>query len=330
MFQEAHGFDPRWNCSAAGRTPPPAAFSLDFRADLARRMQEDWMGEIGALRAERPNLDMTLTHVDDRLDTGMRDAIGADAARVLPLVADKDFTFLIEDPATVWNLGPQRYPEIAKRYQPLTGRPEKLAIDINVVDRYQDVYPTKQQTGTELFELVHLAAGAFARVALYFENSILAPDLKLLPAAASSVQRVENVGSKWTVESAAGIGVEWKGSVDVDGKPWPFTDGSTVWLPAGAHTLEAAHERSRKPRILDFNGEILSALSLRGGGLQLAYSSSSRAIAVLERKPSGVELDGAGAAPQLLASGSNWALLLPRGRHSAKIWFEALQAAAPR
>src|SRR2546421_207982 len=55
-------------------------------------------------------------------------------------------------------------------------RADKLAIDINVVDRYQDVYPTKQQTGTELFQLVHLAAGSFARVALYFENSILAPD----------------------------------------------------------------------------------------------------------------------------------------------------------
>ena len=41
--------------------------------------------------------------------------------------------------------------------QPLTPRSDKLAIDINVVERYQDVYPTKQQTGTELFQLVHLA-----------------------------------------------------------------------------------------------------------------------------------------------------------------------------
>jgi len=98
----------------------------------------------------------------------MRDLIGADAGKVLPLLQQHDFTFLIEDPATVWNLGPQRYPEIAKRYQPLTSHPEKLAIDINIVDRFQDVYPTKQQTGTELFELVHLASTAFPRVALYF------------------------------------------------------------------------------------------------------------------------------------------------------------------
>ena len=57
------------------------------------------------------DLDLVLTHVDDRFDTGMRDAIGADAARVLPLLDTRSFTFLIEDPATVWHLGAQRYPD---------------------------------------------------------------------------------------------------------------------------------------------------------------------------------------------------------------------------
>ena len=41
---------------------------------------------------------------------------GADAARVLPLLDTRSFTFLIEDPATVWHLGPERYPAIAERY----------------------------------------------------------------------------------------------------------------------------------------------------------------------------------------------------------------------
>ncbi len=102
------------------------------------------------VRRSKPYLDVVLTHVDDRFDTGMRDAIGADAARVLPLLDTHSFTFLIEDPATVWNLGPQRYQAIADRYRALTPHRERLAIDLNIVDRYQDVYPTKQQTGTEL------------------------------------------------------------------------------------------------------------------------------------------------------------------------------------
>ena len=188
---------------------------LDFRAALARRMQEEWIAEIEKVRTARPDLDLVLTHVDDRFDTGMKDAIGADAGRVLPLLDTHDFTFLIEDPATVWNLGPQRYPEIAKRYQPLTTRSDKLAIDINIVDRYQDVYPTKQQTGTELFELVHLASTAFPRVALYFENSILAPDLHLLPAAGAIVPQVERTGDKLVdrlpaeVSACSGMVMRW-------------------------------------------------------------------------------------------------------------------------
>src|ERR1051326_5597102 len=103
------------------------------------------------IRKTKPYLDLVLTHVDDRFDTTMNEKIGADTSRVLPLLARHDFTFLIEDPATIWNLGPQRYPQIAARYKPLTSRPQKLAIDLNVVERYQDVYPTKQQTGAEMF-----------------------------------------------------------------------------------------------------------------------------------------------------------------------------------
>lgn len=327
-FQQEQGFDPLELFQSRRDAVSMRAF-LDFRAGLTRRMQEDWMGQIASLRAAKPNLDLTLTHVDDRFDTRMKDAIGADAARVLPLAGEHDFTFLIEDPATVWNLGPQRYPEIARRYQPLTNHADKLAIDINVVDRYQDVYPTKQQTGTELFELVHVASEAFARVALYFENSILPPDLKFLPAAAASVGRSEKVGSKWMLESPSGVGVSWTGGAWVDGKPWPFTDGATVWLPAGSHTLEAAPE-GRETRILDFNGDLQSAAVLPGGELQFSYRSSSRAIAILEQRPSILKLDGHEVDPELLSSGANWALLLPRGRHSAEIRFHALSAAVPR
>ncbi len=142
----------------------------------------------------------------------MRDAIGADAARVLPLLDNHSFTFLIEDPATVWNLGAQRYQTIAERYLPLTPHRERLAIDLNIVDRYQNVYPTKQQTGTELFQLVHSAAANFARVALYFENSLLAPDLTLLPSAAAAVKSIEAAGAKVIVDSSSTVGLPWKGA----------------------------------------------------------------------------------------------------------------------
>src|SRR5579872_2599195 len=116
-FHKQSGFDPIELFSTRKDTASIQAF-LDFRAALARRIEQEWIGEIEAVRKRKPHLDLVLTHVDDRFDAGMRDAIGADAARVLPLLDSHSFTFLIEDPATVWHLGAQRYPAIAERYRP--------------------------------------------------------------------------------------------------------------------------------------------------------------------------------------------------------------------
>jgi len=286
---------------------------LDFRAELARRQQAEWIAQIELIRKSKPHLDLALTHIDDRFDPSMREKLGADTSRVLPMLGQHDFTFLIEDPATIWNLGPQRYPQIAARYSGLAAPQEKLAIDVNIVERYQDVYPTKQQTGSELFALVHIAASAFPRVALYFENSILTPDLPLLASAAATVSRVEQASGGLLVRSSRGVGVPWKGPALVDGKLWPMTDGATVWLPPGAHSIEAAAQVPAL-RVLHFNGDLKSA-SATNGGLDLIYQSSARAIALLDRTPKSLAIDGVPSIPQMLGNG----LLLPKGQHLVSI-----------
>jgi hypothetical protein len=315
-FQSAAGMDPRelfdpqsprhWTKNSAG-----LARFLDFRVELAQRQQTEWIAQIEMVRREKPHLDLTLTHIDDRFDSSMRDKLGADAARVLPMLAQHDFTFLIEDPATIWNLGPQRYPQIAERYAPLTPHTaqDKLAIDVNIVERYQDVYPTKQQTGAELLDLVHTAASAFPRVALYFEYSISRHDLPLLSSAAAGVGNASLTNGKLTVESPRGVGVSWRGPALVDGKPWPFASAATVWLPRGSHTIETAPELPRL-RVLDFNGDVIMAATT-ATGIEFAYQSSARAMAVLDHPPATLEIDGVNQAPQLLGN----VLFLPRGQH---------------
>jgi hypothetical protein len=314
LFREQAGFDPIDLFGARKDADSRRAF-LDFRAELARKMQEEWLDELEAVRIEKPQLDLVLTHVDDRFDTGMRDAIGADAARVLPLLGAHNFTFLIEDPATVWNLGAQRYQAIAERYRPLTSHSEKLAIDLNIVDRYQNVYPTKQQTGTELFQLVHQAATNFQRVALYFENSLLPPDLNLLPSAAAKVTRIERVGAKTVVESANGVGLPWKGAAMVDTLPWPVADSDTLWLPPGAHTVEPAKDMPGL-HMLRLNADLEGARQVSTDGVEFSYESSSRAIAVFDRRPLKLSVDGA---EEPLQFAGPKTILLPRGQHVVTI-----------
>jgi hypothetical protein len=268
---------------------------LSYRAELAARLQKEWLEY---LQQVKPGLDLVWTHIDDRYDPRMRDLLGADTARALPLAQQFGATFLIEDPATVWHLGPRRYLEIAGKYA-ASAPSTHLAIDLNIVERYQDVYPTKQQTGAELFQLVHHAAQAFARVALYFENSILPPDYPLLAAAAApkSADRAR--------------GVAWQGPLAVNGKPWPVTDGRTAWIPPGDQRIASSPEFP-PVRLLDLNAELLSA-ETTGNGFVFRYESKARTYARLSAEGLKVEIDGRASEHR------DDVVTLPRGRHEVTV-----------
>ncbi len=154
-----------------------------------------------------------------------------------------------------------------------------------------------------------MPAEAFPRVALYFEASIARSDLPLLASAAAAVDRAEQVNGKLVIESRRGVGVPWKGPAVVDGKPWPFASDAAVWLTPGAHAVEAS-PRPCSMRILDFNGDLKTA-AVTPAGIEFAYKSAARAMALLEHTPARLEIDGVEQPPQM----SGNVLLLPRGQH---------------
>jgi len=290
-FQAREGFDPqelydRKSARFYANNASALRKFLEFRASLAARLQEEWLGRLTQIKKKKPHLDLVLTHIDDRFDASMRDKLGADAPRLLASAQERGVTFLVEDPATVWHLGPERYTEIAGRYAPLTKRKDLLAIDLNIVERYQDIYPVKQQTGTELFQLVRSAADSFNRVALYFENSILPADWPLLAASAATVRRAEWTGANLELESPQPLSVEWKGCAQVDGREWPVQDGERVFVPAGTHRLTPCEQLPAR-RLTDFNGDLLDARMVKGK-LRVKYESRSRAIALVSDGKGGV------------------------------------------
>ncbi len=240
----------------------------------------------------------------------MHDAIGADTSRLNALLTEHQFTFLVEDPATVWDQGPQRYPVIASKY-PQTSR---VAVDINIVDRYQNVYPTKQQTGAELFGLVHLASQSFGRVALYIENSLAGPDLALLSSAASTFDQGAWVGSRFVTKTKLGGGVRWQGDCNVDGRPWPVKESEIVWLPSGSHVLERA-SGSGSWHLLSSSGS-LTAARYQGPAIEFSYEAESREIARFSNPVSSLQVDGQ-AFPLV---GPREVAMLPRGRHTVIAW----------
>ncbi|MBM3774760.1 MAG: hypothetical protein FJW37_06295, partial [Acidobacteria bacterium] len=84
LFRRQAGFDPI-EIFGARRDPESARKVLEFRAETAARLQEEWLAALDLLRRAKPHLDLVLTHIDDRFDARMKDALGADSARMLPL-----------------------------------------------------------------------------------------------------------------------------------------------------------------------------------------------------------------------------------------------------
>jgi len=314
-FERTGGFDPKLLFDASSsysmaKNPAALRKFLDYRAALASKMQADWLDLVDRTRASKPYLDVVLTHIDDRFEPGIRDALGADVARSLPAIQARKSTLLVEDPATLWSLGPERYAKLAEKYRELTPDTRRIAVDINVVERYQDVYPTKKQTGVELLELVHQAVASFSRVALYFENSLERQDLSLIPAAATTAKLTKESNGAFRVDAPEETRVSWAGPVALDGKPWPIANGKSILTPAGKHTLEFG-AAPPSVSISDFNGEIRTAVSAADRA-DLSYTSRSRAVAVLGSAVSSIELDGE---PFSKKEAADTSILLPAGQH---------------
>jgi hypothetical protein len=309
-----YGFDPIELFHNQPRDAEKLRIFLNYRSGLVAHLQETWIAALEKMRAEKPNLDLVLTHVDDRFDKTMHDAIGADAARALKLLERYEFTFIVEDPGSVWHLGPQRYTEIAALYRPLTPHQERLAVDINIVDRWQTVYPTARQRGAELAELVHTASEAFPRVIYYYEKSISSFDSPLLSPASALVTHAELDGQDLTIESPYGVGLNWSSAVSLDGEDWPVRDDRHIWVPAGRHVLHESPNPSAL-RVLDFNGTLLSA-AIRPDGVELNYESTSRALAQMDRRPMRLVVDGKSSVVDLCGE---FVVCLPRGKHKVLI-----------
>jgi hypothetical protein len=68
--------------------------------------------------------------------------------------------------------------------------------------------------------------------------------------------------------------------------------------------------QSPSVRVLDFNGDLKMA-EVIPQGIEFAYQSSARALALLEHAPSKLEVDGVESVPVM----SGNVLVLPRGQH---------------
>jgi len=165
---------------------------------------------------------------------------------------------------------------------------------------------------------LNLASGAFHGVMFYAESSVFREDYPLLAAAAARVSSyMRDADGTLHIDSPYGIGLPWTGPAQVDGQPWPVKDAATLWLPPGPHSV-APGDADPPLLLLDLNADMASAQAA-SDVLTFRYSSSSRAIAIVNRKPKSVAIDGSSAELKPQATTNGWMLSLPRGAHTISV-----------
>lgn len=103
------------------------------------------------------------------------------------------------------------------------------------------------------------------------------------------------------------------GGARVDGRLWPVVDGELVWLPAGAHAIEPV-DAAPPLRLLALNADLRSA-GATTRSIEFAYRSQARALALVDKRPARIEVDGENTKVDVREAGNAYLLLLPRGQH---------------
>jgi hypothetical protein len=330
-FRNSHGIDPKeiFNPGSAAywqQNPALKQALIDERIALIGQLNGLLLEFCEHLRVKKPHLRIVMTVIDTITDGPMKEHIGVDAEYFVQLQKQYGFDLEIEDPYTLWNLGPKRYQLIGDRYRSRISSDHALSIDINIVERQGAVYPTSKQRGLELLQLIHSAATHADRVILYGLSTLEPADMVFAKYAHGQDIRVEDQGKgsvkctsrkKFFLETESGSRQYF-----LDGKPWPCYADDAVIVPAGEHSLQVQADAQRQEaaslRVEDISAEILSAVR-NGQGLVLEYTSEGRATLVLNRAFSSLQLDGLDASSVPQRVGTKVVLTLPQGRHQVRL-----------
>lgn len=296
---------------------------IDYRVELITMLHEEFLKLCEELKQDMPYLKTTITVIDSIADRNMKEYIGVDAEQLVKLQDKYHFTLQIEDPFTLWNLGPGRYRVIGEEYRGMMEEGNELAIDINVIDRGGEVYPTKKQRGVELYQLINNASKHTDKVILYALGTFEDSDMQLAPFAAGNDIHVQEDSPNEYVVNAAKRFIWNTGTKEktflLDGVKWPFVSAQGVMIPAGEHKLVVEAEKNEKTlRIENINGDV-SAVAWTEG-LSFSYSSPGRCYMTMNKKPQKVTVDGDGFEAKILENGGQYTIILPCGQHQVVLY----------
>jgi len=334
-FKALGGFDPIQLFSADSpyywRQNPTALKKFEeYRTYRVLAWHRSLLERITPLARER-DMEIIVTMLDSLHSPTVGRDTGVNSRLIVNLMDQYPFTLQVEDPASFWAQSPDRYKKFGETYLALARDPKRLMFDINVVpnrDITHSLAPTSTLSGVELAQTLVSALQPTGRAAVYMEGTMPLEDLQMLSKILAHKARVERRWNGWVTESDKSVELDAPGSWQnfrVDDGIWPGWSDTHILLPAGSHRITAAQRKFSfldasvlDVRLVRFTGN-LDTLVPTERGLQFGYDSQLRTIALFNRKPFEVLVDGQRSAEPPIHYSGFWSARLPRGKHNVEI-----------
>lgn len=326
-FKKKYGFDPKeafnleseyyWKSNKDAKKK-----LIDERVNLITEQHKEMLDLSEEIKKEKPELEVLVTMIDSIADNRMFENIGLDANAIVDLQNKYNFTLNIEDPFTLWSLGPERYSVIGESYRDIMQKNQRLFIDINIIDRFGQNYPTKKQRGTEIYALIHNASKYTDKVIMYSLSTPEKEDMTLAPYAYAYDVKGKTIGENaYEFEAKNNFiwHVEMKDKeVYVDGKKYPLYTEDRILVPYGKHKVEIKNSTSNEIKIRDINANVKEA-SYDNDVAKVSYISKGRCFINVDKKPISIAIDGKASSPEIKELNGTYTVFLPHGEHTITI-----------
>ncbi|MEF9951921.1 MAG: hypothetical protein RR840_07575 [Clostridium sp.] len=326
-FKKKYGFDPKESFDMKSeyywRSNDDAKNKIiEERINLITSQHKEMLDLVEELRITQPHLESNVTMIDSIADPRMKNNIGLDANKIVELQKKYNFIMEIEDPFTLWTLGPDRYSVIGENYRKIMDPKDRLYIDINIIDRVIRSYPTTKQRGVEMYSLIHNASKYTDKVIMYALATLEEQDMDLAPYAyAADVKGRELSPNVYEFEGKYNFiwNRDMKGKeVYIDGVKSPIYSDKYVIIPFGKHRVEIKDGNNTLMKINDINSNIIEA-SYEGEGVKVKYDSYGRCFINVTKKPSSITLNGKAISPKVKELNGTYTIMLPKGENTVVI-----------
>ncbi|MGA9116886.1 MAG: DUF2334 domain-containing protein [Bacteroidota bacterium] len=325
VFDERSGI--YWGRNAAARE-----VLVGYRVETLEQIYRRLLDALGALRKATDGFEVIVTAMDAAGAPELREEIGVDMGSILKLQKEYGFRLCVQDPQKLWSTEPTRYALMGERYGRLLPRREDLMLDLNILafrpPGEVTPFPTLIQTGTEAFHMIRSAAQGAPRVLTYAESSVNPQDMVFLPYAAVPDVAIRREGGELLVSSPRAFLMQTAPGVTavaVDGVPVPSIRGNLFLVPAGERRITTSadptlgfSDHGVQPRLLSATGNILH-ITYASRTVTFAYASQGRMLAMFDREPVSVLVDGVAVPFTPVEGAGGSAVFLPSGAHTAEI-----------